>query len=237
MKSYVTLSIVALLGLSACGGTTSQAVPDLTADSNPANAQPQPAATQAADALPEIGAAQQAQVPPATIAVNSPVSNLSTFVADQALLDGAFSVGCDADAAIFSDTMLEVINASRSIARMCGMNQRDVVSPLVWNDTLAQAALIHGNDMATNNFFSHDGSDGLGVSDRATSVGYSWRAIGENLAAGQLDIAEAHQGWLDSPGHCDNVMNKLYTEVGASCVSDSGADFGTYWVVVFGNQR
>ena len=106
----------------------------------------------------------------------------------------------------------------------------------MWNNRLAQAAANHANDMVTHNFFSHDGSDGLGVSDRADAVAYNWRAIGENIAAGQRDIEEVHQGWLDSPGHCRNIMNSLYTEVGAACVTSNSADYGTYWVVVFGDQ-
>ena len=74
------------------------------------------------------------------------------------------------------------------------------------------------------------------MSDRADSVAYNWRAIGENIAAGQLEIEEVHQGWLDSPGHCRNIMNPLFTEVGAACVTGVDTDYGTYWAVVFGDE-
>jgi len=156
---------------------------------------------------------------------------------DTAVLENAGNVGCEAAPALFNDTMLALINASRIEARMCGDNSRDPAPPVTWNNKLAQAAVAHGQDMAMSNFFSHTGSDGLAVSDRVETADYQWRAVGENIAAGQLEQAEVHQGWLDSPGHCMNIMNKVFTEVGAACVRDSGSDFGTYWVVVFGDVK
>lgn len=156
---------------------------------------------------------------------------------DAILVANASGVACEASAESFRQTMLAVINDSRQQLQMCGSASRPAVGLVSWNDRLSAAAAAHARDMVTVNFFSHDGSDGLGVSDRADSAGYDWRAIGENIAAGQLDIEEVHQGWLASPGHCRNIMNGLYTEVGADCLSNSNTDFGTYWVVVFGDQR
>ena len=133
--------------------------------------------------------------------------------------------------------MLELVNATRIEARMCGTLERAAVSTVQWNTSLAAAAQFHANDMTVNNFFSHTGSDGLGVVDRVEATGYVWRAVGENIAAGQLDVAAVHQGWVDSQGHCVNIMNSAFTEVGAACVSDPGTDFGNYWVVVFGDSQ
>jgi len=57
---------------------------------------------------------------------------------------------------------------------------------LIWNEALARAAQKHSTDMSINNFFSHSGSDGLQVWDRANAEGYEYRYIGENIAAGQV---------------------------------------------------
>ena len=54
---------------------------------------------------------------------------------------------------------------------------------------LDRTALIHAQDMAKKNFFEHQGSDGSTVAARATKVGYDWRSIGENIAAGPTTIA------------------------------------------------
>jgi uncharacterized protein YkwD len=156
---------------------------------------------------------------------------------DQDLIDNAGAIACtDSDSEAFRETMLAVIRAARAASRMCGDSSHQPTGLVTWNPLLKQAALSHVQDMASVNFFSHQGSDGLSVSNRADNVGYNWRAIGENIAAGQLDIAEVHQGWLDSPGHCRNIMNPLFTEVGAACVPGVDTDYGTYWAVVFGDQ-
>ena len=120
---------------------------------------------------------------------------------------------------------------------MCGLSSHDATGTLEWNNQLALAAAAHGRDMATNNFFAHNGTDGLSVDGRADAANYPWRAIGENIAAGQTNHDQVHQDWLDSPEHCRNIMNPVFAEVGAACVRNSNTDFGTYWVVVFGNTK
>ena len=173
---------------------------------------------------------------PDTFDQNASSGNQQT-TADVALVANASSVPCDAPSGNFQDTMLAMVNNSRRSARQCGIASMPVVPQVTWNDQLAVAAAVHANDMVATNIFSHTGSDGLSVADRSLAAGYDWRAVGENIAAGQRDVAEVHQGWLDSPGHCRNIMNSIYTEIGAACVSSDSTDFGSYWVVVFGDQR
>ena len=240
-----TLAGVCLLGLTACGGG-SGAIPVESNVPVPA------AATAAAEALEQAAeeaakqqpveqpVAQQAAQPATPVAVpdtGNPDQQSAALIPDQDIIDNAANVGCEAAPAEFNSTVLALVNASRSEARMCGATSHDAVSALTWNNLLAQAALAHSGDMAANNFFSHDGSDGLSVADRVETAGYPWRAVGENIAAGQVDHAEVHQGWVGSPAHCRNIMNPLFSEVGAACVRDPGTDFGTYWVVVFGDSK
>lgn len=54
------------------------------------------------------------------------------------------------------------------------------------------------------------------LAKRASRAGYRWRAIAENIAAGQMNAAVAVQGWLNSRGHCANLMSPVYTEMGAA---------------------
>lgn len=255
---YVNGIIAAALltGLTACGGTTTQPTtatetPDLVAApalgsatdngspaSEPNPAVPNPPSENPVVTTPEVTTPTVTTiVPPDTDTPTADSGVVDTGITDQMLIGAASTVVCDADAAEFNPTMLALINASRVEARMCGSNLRAPVPTLQWNDKLAVAATMHGNDMASNNFFDHTGSDGLGVGDRATAATYNWRAVGENIAAGQLDQAEVHQGWLDSEGHCINIMNQLFTEVGAACINNSSSDFGNYWVVVFGDSK
>jgi uncharacterized protein YkwD len=107
------------------------------------------------------------------------------------------------------------------------------VAQLSWSCQLQNAAQAHSSDMAKNNFFSHTGSDGLSVSDRVTASGYSWRSVGENIAAGQTTITRVMTGWLDSPGHCRNIMSSSFTEFGSALVTNTVSDYSLYWTQVF----
>ena len=88
--------------------------------------------------------------------------------------------------------------------------------------------------MAENNFFSHAGSDGLQVDARATAAGYAWTSVGENIAAGipLKAVADAVQGWINSDGHCANMMNPNFEHIGVGFYP--GGTYGTSWTQTFG---
>jgi len=146
------------------------------------------------------------------------------------------SVACAGSTADIQNNMLYLINAARAQARMCGATLYPAAPALVWNSKLETAALNHSTDMSANNFFSHTGSDGLSVSDRAEAAQYNWRAIGENIAAGQPTSDIAVSEWLESPGHCANIMSDSFEELAVACVYDSGAQYRHYWTQVFGTR-
>lgn len=133
--------------------------------------------------------------------------------------------------------MLDQVNLARSINRVCGDDNMPAVAALSWNCLLQNAAQRHSEDMEKNNFFSHSGSDGLSVSDRVTASGYTWRSVGENIAAGQTSITQVMTGWLASPGHCRNIMAAGSTEFGSAVVVSSSADYSHYWTQVFASPR
>jgi len=93
--------------------------------------------------------------------------------------------------------------------------------------------------MASKNFFSHTGSNGSSVGDRATAAGFNWTAVGENIAAGTSysAVSAVLQGWINSPGHCANLMRSSYRELGAAKVSNPSSTYNVYWTQVFGKSR
>jgi uncharacterized protein YkwD len=134
--------------------------------------------------------------------------------------------------------ILDAVNAARAAGRRCGGQWFAPAPPLAWNAMLGQAAYAHSLDMATHRYFRHEGSDGTVVGDRAQQAGYAWRRIGENIASGQSTPKEAVAGWLDSPGHCENIMQPGFTEMGAAYVVNPKSKIGfTYWTQVFGRPR
>jgi uncharacterized protein YkwD len=124
---------------------------------------------------------------------------------------------------------LILVNQARSQPRTCGDKEFKAVPPLAWNSKLATAAKQHARDMASKNRMSHKGSDGSQVWDRAQRNGYNYKAIGENVAMNPFGIPATVEAWLNSPGHCANIMNQIFSELGAA------AD-GEYSVLVFGNR-
>ena len=131
--------------------------------------------------------------------------------------------------AAFRNEMLELVNEIRAEGCTCGDRVMPPAPPLKWNGKLAQAALGHAKDMDKNNFIGHKGSDGSKISDRVSRAKYAWRAVGENVSWNAPTVAGAVQGWKDSPGHCQNMMNKSFKEIGAAWE-------GAYMVQVFGRQ-
>ncbi|MDY7023660.1 MAG: CAP domain-containing protein [Cyanobacteriota bacterium] len=112
------------------------------------------------------------------------------------------------------------------------------LSPLSFDSQLANAAQIHTENMAFQDFFSHDGIDGSDVGDRVLDAGYSFSRAGENIAAGYTTAESVVQGWIDSPGHRANLLNPDYTEIGVGYFfleNDTGeSNWNHYWTQVFG---
>ncbi|KSS31886.1 hypothetical protein APB58_16970 [Pseudomonas aeruginosa] len=131
--------------------------------------------------------------------------------------------------------LLERINAARGQARQCGGKPYAAAQPLAWNATLGGAAEAHSRAMANGNFFDHLDRDGRTPGDRAELAGYSGGLIGENIAAGQDGVDKVVDGWLASPGHCANLMNPGYRELGAAYATDPKSDAGIYWTAMFGS--
>ncbi|WP_311063622.1 CAP domain-containing protein [Halomonas sp. DWK9] len=133
--------------------------------------------------------------------------------------------------------MLERVNEARHQARQCGEQSFETARPLTWSCPLNAAAQAHANDMAANDYVSHTGQNGSGIGERATQAGYTWRTIGENIAAGHTTADAAIQSWLESPGHCQNLMNDDFTEMGMAQAENTEARFTHYWVKVLGAPR
>jgi uncharacterized protein YkwD len=140
--------------------------------------------------------------------------------------------GC-ASSELLREQMIDLVNRVRSEPRACGEMIFSGAPPLIWSVDLERAARHHSVQMATFNFFDHRGPDSTHVGNRVDAVGYHWRIVGENLFAGVEVASEVVYGWLDSPGHCKNLMNPDFTELGVACVRNTSSQYETYWTQVF----
>ena len=125
--------------------------------------------------------------------------------------------------------MLQLINEVRQSGCRCGDTYYYPVAPLTWNDKLEKAASLHSADMYQRNYFSHASQDGKKGGARLDEAGYHWKTFGENIAMGYRNEVDVVEGWLQSPGHCKNIMNKDFKEMGVARV-------GNYWTQEFGRR-
>jgi uncharacterized protein YkwD len=107
-------------------------------------------------------------------------------------------------------------------------------APLTRAPELDTAARRHSQDMATTGNFSHLGSDASTFWQRAEAAGYTGFANGENISAG-LETAEGTMnGWMNSIGHRDNILNPNSNEIGIAVVFRASSPYRYYWTQVFG---
>jgi uncharacterized protein YkwD len=145
------------------------------------------------------------------------------------------SVGVSAQAA--GQRVLDLVNRMRATRRSCGGSAFNAAQPLRWNESLAEAARLHADDMAHYNYFSHRGRDGSDPAQRVQGAGYRYRTTGENIAAGQMKPEDAMTAWIKSPPHCANLMNPAYTEMGSAFAVNARSNMGVYWAQEFGAPR
>ncbi|MER6387044.1 CAP domain-containing protein [Streptomyces sp. NPDC059382] len=105
-------------------------------------------------------------------------------------------------------------------------------SALTVNAKLTTAALNHSKDMAAHSNMSHTGSDGSDPGARITRAGYSWMTYGENVAYGYSTPEQVMNGWMNSPGHRENILNCAFKEIGVGL-----AEPNSYWTQDFGAAR
>ena len=137
----------------------------------------------------------------------------------------------DPGVADIQDEFLHAVNEARAAPRMCGSASFGPSPPVSWSGNIAMAAWLHSSDMALNGFFSHTGSDGSSAGQRITRQGYSWHTYGENIAVGYPTVASVMAGWLASEGHCRNLMDPDFTEIGAGYAVGAfgGNPAARYW--------
>ena len=112
--------------------------------------------------------------------------------------------------------MLAAVNAER---------QRNGLAPLVINAQLMSVAQKHSDFQQQTQKMSHTGQGGSQVWDRVKAEGFNYRMVGENVAAGQADIASVMSSWMNSEGHRKNILTGEFTALG-------WGKSGAYWTQV-----
>jgi uncharacterized protein YkwD len=139
----------------------------------------------------------------------------------------------------FQQRTLTRVNQWRSTGASCGSEGNfGPAAALGWDTRLTTAAAVHSQDMSSQNFFDHTGSNGSTPGQRVTAAGYAWQTTGENIAAGYASAEAVVDAWIGSPGHCANLLNPQFTQVGVACVpGGSSSTYSSYWTMELARPR
>lgn len=126
--------------------------------------------------------------------------------------------------------MLDLVNEARAQGCNCGNTYYPPAEAVTWNSLLAAAAKKHSEYMNSTQNLSHTGRNNTNPGTRISAEGYTWRTYGENIATGYPTEEAVIEGWLSSEGHCKNIMNPDFKEMGV-------ATSGSYWTQVFATRQ
>ena len=112
------------------------------------------------------------------------------------------------------------------------------LEPLAICPTLDNAAQMHAEAMKEEGFFEHENPfTGEDPSSRGEQAGYG-PYVGENIAMGYQTPREVVRGWMDSPGHRENILSS-YLHLGVGISNGGSGKYGPggwfYWVQNFGS--
>jgi uncharacterized protein YkwD len=87
------------------------------------------------------------------------------------------------------------------------------------------------NTMVTSGVFSH----GTDFAARISAVGYVWTSAGENIATGFQTPRQVVTAWMASDGHCRNILDPTFADVGTGLSTHRLAQYGpSTWTQDFG---
>jgi uncharacterized protein YkwD len=146
------------------------------------------------------------------------------------VLGSVYVAPASAQAPMLATRALQLVNQVRARGARCGERSFGPAPPVKLSEALAGVAFGHADDMARHNYFEHEDLTGHSPAERVRAVGYQEKLVGENIAYGPKSADEVVQGWLDSPGHCENIMDPRFAEMGIAFAAGHASKRGLYWV-------
>ncbi len=178
--------------------------------------------------------------PPATSedngnAANEPLAPPRLDVADTAYCEDV--ADWDPEWVEFEEEVLRLVNEARAGNADCGVEGQKPPVPRVTTDPILRcSARLHSLDMYERDFFDHTNPDGVNPFQRMDAAGFAGRGSGENIAVGQTTPEQVMESWMDSDGHCANVMRVNFTTLGVGFHPGAGQrGLGSnFWTQNFG---
>lgn len=94
------------------------------------------------------------------------------------------------------------------------------LSPLKLDPVLCTIAREKSRDMHINNYFAHTSPTYGSASEMLRHFGYSFRAVGENIAH-HATVEKSQAAFMSSEGHRRNILGAQWTKAGVGVWKDS----------------
>lgn len=134
----------------------------------------------------------------------------------------------------FEQSVVSLVNEKRAAGAVCGGVTLAPTSPVRIDQTLVCVARAHSRDMANAGYFDHTSLDGATPFDRLARAGYDFRAAAENVAMGQPDPERVVESWMESDGHCRNILSPMFEDMGVGVALDRKSRM--VWTQVFATR-
>lgn len=162
------------------------------------------------------------------LACSYPVTSAGSSGVDGSTRPSAGDVRATGTAAGATEARIfDLINAER---------RHQGLRALVFNAQLNQMAKIQAQNMAYYQKMAHVIPNATlpTLGDRAHYVGYSFGRLAENVALGYPNAETVVEGWMNSRGHRQNILDAGVVETGIAVARS--ATGGLYYCQVFGRQ-
>lgn len=122
----------------------------------------------------------------------------------------------------YEQKVVELVNIER---------QKAGLPALKLDAAISNVARTKSKDMATNNYFAHQSPTYGSAGDMLRQFGISWRAWGENIAAGQATPEIVVNAWMNSSGHRANILSPNFNKIGVGYATNASGR--PYWTQIF----
>lgn len=120
------------------------------------------------------------------------------------------------------EQILALVNAERA---------KHGLQALTLSEELNAVATDKAVDMASRGYFDHTSPTYGTPFEMLENYGISYRAAGENIAAGQLTPEDVMDAWMSSEGHRANILSSAFNKLGVGFAY--GGEYGIYWTQLF----
>lgn len=151
------------------------------------------------------------------IAANPQIKNPSLIYPGQKI-----NIPAKSGMTYFEDEVIRLVNQERA---------RYGLPAYTKNWQLSRVARYKSTDMANKNYFSHTSPTYGSPFNMMENFGIKFSAAGENIAMGQKTPAEVMNGWMNSTGHRNNILSRIFTQIGVGAAKNKNGTI--YWTQQF----